>query len=480
MRRIGWLSLCLVLAGASPSTTDEKPRALGVGPSYEMLARLAVLHEGRIKPFDTLAREEVKQIFGRETVKIQDASNRNKVAETWAPVAALFDWSVRPDHWDDQPIILVDYVPLKRLILADEVRVRLASVAGKPTTSAADRAAIEKLGGDPELSAAKIDAFLAKASLPGTAEKPEEDRKAVMTLAAMMNEEHRWLTPHQLEEAGIDEAGQRMSFDDWFRMVFEKKRKADASPTGDVKLTEVEKRAYEVGTRLVHYRAVRDRNMRSVEPMLIMTRPNNKEYLAFLAKTYEKAQKTRDINTLSPLELDGAKALDTYWNEFPIDERKVPGTDEAFDGPFSEWLAQSSAWVPLKAMLDTKPEVLAEAGFPLEKVKAFQQAFKDLDKAEDAAPGQVAEARTGAGHLGTGAGRIGQPGDVSDRRGDRTRDLFQRLEPVLPGPDGVRNRRPLAGGDAGLPGVRAAVVPVAIWSGMLRDRDVLPGFGDRA
>ncbi len=231
-----------------------------------------------------------------------------------------------------------------------------------------------------------------------------------MTLAAIMSEDHRWLTPHQLEEAQIADGDQRLSFDDWFRTVFEKKRKADASPTGEIKLTDVEKRGYEVGSRLIHYKAVRDRTMlRSVEPMMVMPRPSNKAYLDFLAQTYKKAQKTQSIEGLAPLELDGAKALDTYWNEFPIDERKVPGTDESFDGPFSEWLAQSSAWVPLKAMLDTKPEALAEAGFPLEKVKAFQAAFKALDAAEDRAPGMVpaGRGRHGAGRCDAELGRVG-------------------------------------------------------------------------
>ena len=36
-------------------------------------------------------------------------------------------------------------------------------------------------------------------------------------------------------------------------------------------------RAYEVGTRLVHYRAIRDRDVQSVEPLLVMPRPSNTE-----------------------------------------------------------------------------------------------------------------------------------------------------------------------------------------------------------
>src|SRR5262249_7290779 len=119
MRRTGWLTLGLALTAAAAATpaaraeAADAPKALGTGPAYQTLARLPVLHVGRVKPFDTLAREEVKQIFGRETIKVQDPSRGNKVVETWGPVAAAFDWSVRPEVWDDSPIILVEYVPLK-------------------------------------------------------------------------------------------------------------------------------------------------------------------------------------------------------------------------------------------------------------------------------------------------------------------------------------------------------------------------------
>ena len=45
------------------------------------------MHTGRIKPIDTLAREEVKQIFGRETIKLHesDETGENKVVATWGP-----------------------------------------------------------------------------------------------------------------------------------------------------------------------------------------------------------------------------------------------------------------------------------------------------------------------------------------------------------------------------------------------------------
>ena len=52
------------------------------------------------------------------------------------------------------------------------------------------------------------------------------------------------------------------------------------------------------------------------------------------------------------------KALDTYWTELPVDERVAPGTDPKFDEAFTGWLATSSAWIPLRALLEAKPEDL--------------------------------------------------------------------------------------------------------------------------
>jgi ABC-type transport system involved in cytochrome c biogenesis permease subunit len=395
MKPLCWLTLGLALATAAVPTaaTSAEPSAssrLGYGPAYETLARLAVLHEGRIKPLDTLAREEVRQIFGRESVKLVDPARENGVAETWSATAALFDWSVRPEFWDDQPIILVEYLPLKRMILADSIRSRLNALAEKSTTAPADRAAIKALAADQELSANSIRAALDRGKFAG------DDRTTLAVLAAELAEDHKWLTPRQIEEARMTSGDQGVPFMAWFQEVVQKKRQADSGAGGAVRLTEVEKRGSDVGTRLIHYQAIRDRSMRSVEPMQIMPRPNNKAYLAFLAKTYEKARKSANSDDLAPLELDGAKALDTYWNELAMDERSVPGTDEAFDAKFSSWLRTSSAWVPLKAILDTKPEALAEAGYPAEQMNAFLKAFKDLGDAEDGKPGTVGEAHTRA------------------------------------------------------------------------------------
>ena len=226
----------------------------GEGPAYETLAKVPLMHAGRIKPLDTLAREEVKQIFGRETIKLHDSAN--KVVATWTPVAALFDWSSRPEFWDDQAFLLVEYLPLKRLLLAETIETRLTAIADKPETAPADRDALKALAARKEaLTAGDLNAFL------GTSRVTGPDRAAVASLAGALSEEHRWLSPRELEQARVLIDGQRLDFNTWFRGLVQRKRKADGgmgAGTGP-KLTDLEKRAIEAGTRLVHYQALRER-----------------------------------------------------------------------------------------------------------------------------------------------------------------------------------------------------------------------------
>ena len=395
MKRIALCTLAIALAplAGRPASASDKPPAYGVGPAYESLGGLAVMHEGRIKPIDTLAREEVKQIFGRETVKIHesDAAGENKVVATWGPVAALYDWSVRPKFWDDQPIILVDYLPLKRLILAETLQGDLSAIEGHETTPAADRAELKKLAADPELSAAALARFAGDESKLAKA-----DRETLKGLAAKLKEEHKWLTPTELEEAYVTVGGERKKFEVWFREAHEQKMAAQQDATGHTKVTDLEKRAVEVGTRLVHYKAISRREVRTVEPLLMMPRPSNPAYLAFVAGIAKKYRESGDLQSLSLLELDALKSLDTYWHDIQLADRKDPATDPKFDAKYSAWLRDSSVWIPLRALLDSSVEQMVAAGFPSDKSEAFLNAFKALDEAEAAKPGQVEEAKAEA------------------------------------------------------------------------------------
>ena len=70
-----------------------------------------------------------------------------------------------------------------------------------------------------------------------------------------MSEEHKWLTPRELEEAKITDKDHAHPFIDWASELQEQKRQFDANPLSAPRLTEVERRAIEVAMRLSTYKA---------------------------------------------------------------------------------------------------------------------------------------------------------------------------------------------------------------------------------
>jgi len=411
MKRIGWLILGLPLswlAGLPAAGADvDKPPALGEGSAYKQsLANLPVLNGGRKKPLDTLARQTVKLLFGRETITLHD--DANEAVATWGPVAAYLDWSVRPEFWDDQSFILVEYVPLKRLILADVIQARLKAAAERPETSAADRDAIKAVAASKDITGASLTRLLNSAKLN------KDDRQAIEAMANKLIETHKWLTPRELEHAEVSVSGERLPFVTWLQQLSQRKEIAEAKQgAGFSSLNDVEKRALEVGTKLLTYQAHRDRSMKRMEPLLVMPRPTNKAYLAYCAEALKTAQ-AKGSDSLSPLGLDSVEALLRYENDIPGDERAMPGEKPEFDKNFTSWLKDHAAWVALRSLLETKPEELETAGFPAQAMTAFRTTFHDLEKAEDANPGQVDKAKaeafvTAARKLGEEVNRLEYP-----------------------------------------------------------------------
>ena len=78
MKRIGIQVLGLrswAIAACQSAQAAQEQKSPGTGPAYELIGKVAVLHAGRVKPLDTVAREEVKQIYGRETIKLYDPAH---------------------------------------------------------------------------------------------------------------------------------------------------------------------------------------------------------------------------------------------------------------------------------------------------------------------------------------------------------------------------------------------------------------------
>ena len=420
MTRTGKFLAGLILAGMAagglPARGDEAIKPQGTGPAYEQVGKVAVMHAGRVKPLDTVAREEVKQVYSRETItlrdpreeveKLLDPEGFNKpggtawTVEKWAPVSAFLGWTVRPEFWDDQPFILVDYLPLRRLIVAGPLAARLKAIADKPGTSADDKSGLEKLAGNGDLDAATLMGFVRSSKLP------VEDRRSIAELAVKLTEEHKWLTPHELDEATVTVKGVASPFMRWAREMSEQQRKFHDNPLSVERPSEIEKRAVDVAQRLMAYQAYSGDRFQTTGLILILPRPSDAKYLAFTASTIAEARAKTSAEELPLMKLDALKAVATYWDFIPREEHKTPTEDAAADARFTAWLRDSSTWVPLKVLLKSKPEELIEAGYPEGPVKAFFGAYHELEQAETRSPGQMSEA-TAKGFL-TAARNLGE------------------------------------------------------------------------
>lgn len=77
----------------------------------EPLRYLPVQDAGRIKPFDTFARESLMLVYGSETYK---SSKGDRPA-----VDIILTWLLVPEHWDEQKIIRIDHRGLKESLKLD-------------------------------------------------------------------------------------------------------------------------------------------------------------------------------------------------------------------------------------------------------------------------------------------------------------------------------------------------------------------------
>ena len=74
------------------------------GAFAEALGRLPVQDGGRIKPFDTLARESLQLVYGKQKYNDKDATE------------VVFTWLLIPEHWDEQEFVKLGYAPLKEAL----------------------------------------------------------------------------------------------------------------------------------------------------------------------------------------------------------------------------------------------------------------------------------------------------------------------------------------------------------------------------
>ena len=424
MRRfIGpWVGLALAL-GLGPAL-PPRASAAEAAPAYryEALGKLAVMRDGRIKPLDTLARLEVRRIYGRNDIKLTDPEGHP--LGTWGPVAAFFDWMARPEFWDDQDFIKVEYLPLKEKLLAGSMKQRHEQLVK------AARARLKAAG-------ATADAAITPETLDEAARRPglaEADREALKALANKLGEDRKHFSPRELQDARVEVDGRSLSFLDWIVDIAPRHRAAQAPMGRAPKVSPIEEKALEVAERLTAYQAIRgDREVR-VEPFdLMVPRPHDAAYLKFTADAIQKlmeesgamrgAHGSAATSAQAPTDLDrdAGHVLQKYMEELQVDDKRAlfqfiggvkPGESLASSGVpnvvrnFQTWLRETADWVPLKVVMAADDKELARAGYPAREIGAFRAAWKDLVAAEDATPGRVPEAKAAA--LVTDARALGE------------------------------------------------------------------------
>ena len=229
-------------------------------------------------------------------------------------------------------------------------------------------------------------------------------------------------------------------------------------------------------------RPSRDRQVRSIEPLLVMPRPSNKAYLDFLRKTYEKAQKTGGTGRPEPPRTRRRRA--GLRHLFSPSSRSTSGTRPGRTRENSTGSSALAGYVvspppdPLRTLLDAKPRRPGRRRLPprRQSQRVPVQAFRDLEKAENASPGQVDpdEEAVTLVSAARGARRVG-PARVLIRRSSRSerKARFNQLNPfyraelcLCPG-GGLPPGRPHR-----VPGrTRPAVVPRPVRAAALFRRD---------
>ena len=107
-KSIPWI-LVLAMAGWVVSTLVPKPET---GFAVTEFGRLPVLLNGRIQPFDSVARNALLQIRNKQTVALKaDPGHEELTASAW-----LLELMMKPETADLRPVLRVDNLELLDLL----------------------------------------------------------------------------------------------------------------------------------------------------------------------------------------------------------------------------------------------------------------------------------------------------------------------------------------------------------------------------
>jgi ABC-type transport system involved in cytochrome c biogenesis permease subunit len=105
--------LALVLSSAALLRADNVPL------DTDALATLAVQDHGRKKPFTTFAHEMLLALSGHATYTFEKADH---TTTTLSPEQVVLDLWMKPEGWNDRPLIMINFLELKRKLGVEETQ----------------------------------------------------------------------------------------------------------------------------------------------------------------------------------------------------------------------------------------------------------------------------------------------------------------------------------------------------------------------
>lgn len=118
------LTALLGFTFATPQVhADEKSQAEGM----EALKRLPIQDAGRIKPFDTFARETLQMVYGKTSYKpLAKEGDPTKDLRSRPALEIVMTWFLAPQFWDEQPIVELKLAALKEALNLEKTRDRFS------------------------------------------------------------------------------------------------------------------------------------------------------------------------------------------------------------------------------------------------------------------------------------------------------------------------------------------------------------------
>lgn len=119
-------SMAFFIAVAFAAALNVSPANAQSDAGMEALKRLPIQDSGRVKPFDTFARESLQLIYGRTTYRppktlpgsyAETEKSESKIDKRSRPaIEIVVTWFLAPQFWDEQPIIELKLAALKKAL----------------------------------------------------------------------------------------------------------------------------------------------------------------------------------------------------------------------------------------------------------------------------------------------------------------------------------------------------------------------------